>query len=131
MSANAEIAKKIAADVHPTEEGRDGESSLRDIAITAIEGGINYWAFVEGYNPDSAEHWGRVTEEESSSDSGPAMSAELTVTTLRAGIAKAIENRLDAGWSVPRCVEFFLTNPDAGSCELVVQYVVIGEHVYA
>lgn len=131
MSTNLEIAKKIAADLHPTEEGPDGETSLRDIAITAIEGGINYWAYVEDYNPDSAENWGRVTEEDASSDGQPAMSAELTVASIREGIAKAIANRLDAGWSVTKCTTFFLTNPDAGSCELVVQYVVIGEHVYA
>lgn len=130
MSTNLEIAKKIAADVHPTEEGPDGEASLRDIAITALEGGINYWGYVEHYRPNDADVWATVTEEESSTD-GPAQSAVLTIATVREGIAKAIANRLDAGWSVTKCSQFFLTNPDAGSCELVVQYVVIGEHVYA
>ena len=55
MSTNLEIAKKIAADVHPTEEGPDGEASLRDIAITALEGGINYWGYVEHYRPNDAD----------------------------------------------------------------------------
>lgn len=130
MSSNLEIARRLAADLHPTEEGSEGESSLRDIAITAIEGGINYWAYVEDYNPDSDDHWGRVTESESSTD-GPAMSAELTVASMREGLAQAIANRLDAGWTIPKCSAFFIENVDAGSAELVVQYVVIGEHVYA
>jgi hypothetical protein len=130
MSANAEIAKKIAADLHPTEEGPEGETSLRDLVITALEGGINYWGYVEGYRPNDADVWATVTEEESSTD-GPAQSAVLTIASVREGLAKAIENRLDAGWSIPKCTTFFLTNPDAGSCELVVQYVVLGEHVYA
>ena len=130
MSANAEIAKKLAADIHPTEEGPEGEFSLRDLAITALEGGINYWGYVEGYAPDAADSWATVIEEESSTD-GPAMRGVLTIESMRRGLALAIENRLDAGWSIPKCTEFFLTNPDASSCELVVQYVVLGEHVYA
>jgi hypothetical protein len=130
MSINAEIARKLAADIHPTEEGPEGEFSLRDLAITALEGGINYWGYVEHYRPDDADTWATVTEEESSTD-GPAKSGVLTVATMRRGLALAIENRLDAGWSIPRCSEFFITNPDASSCELVVQYVVLGEHVYA
>jgi hypothetical protein len=130
MSANAEIATKLAADIHPTEEGAEGEFSLRDLAITALEGGINYWGSVEGYHPDAADNWATVTEEESSTD-GPAMSGVLTIESMRRGLALAIANRLDAGWSIPKCTEFFLTNPDASSCELVVQYVVLGEHVYA
>jgi hypothetical protein len=130
MSANAEIAKKLAADIHPTEAGSEGEFSLRDIAITAVEGGINYWGFIEGYDPDAVDHWGRVTENESSTD-GPAMSGELTVATMRRGLALAIENRLDAGWSIPRVTAFYLTNVDASAAELVVQFAVLGEHVYA
>jgi hypothetical protein len=130
MSANTEIAKKIAADIRPTAEGAEGEFSLRDMAITAIEGGINYWAVVSAYRPDDADAWATVTEEESSTD-GPAKSAPLTVATMRRGLALVIANRLDAGWSVTKCSEFFLTNPDAGSCDLVVQFAVIGEHVYA
>ena len=130
MSANAEIATKLVADLHPTEEGPEGETSLRDLAITALEGGINYWGYVEGYRPNDPDVWATVTEEESSTD-GPAQSAVLTIASVREGLAKAIENRLDAGWSIPKCTTFFLTNPDAGSCELVVQYVVLGEHVYA
>ena len=62
MSANAEIAKKIAADLHPTEEGPEGETSLRDLVITALEGGINYWGYVERYRPNDPDVWATVTE---------------------------------------------------------------------
>ena len=130
MSSNLEIARRLAADLHPTEEGPEGETSLRDLVITALEGGINYWGYVEHYRPNDPDVWATVTEEESSTD-GPAQSAVLTIASVREGLAKAIENRLDAGWSIPKVTGFFLTNPDAGSCELVIQYVVLGEHVYA
>jgi len=130
MSSNLEIAKKLAADIHPTKEGGEGEFSLRDIVITAVEGGINYWGYIEGYDPDAADHWGRVTESEPSTD-GPAMSGELTVATVRAGLTKAIAERLDAGWSIPKVSDFYLMNVDASSAELVIQFTVLGEHVYA
>ena len=85
MSSNLEIATKIAFEIHPTKEGPEGEFSLRDIVITAVEGGINYWGHIEGYNPDAFAQWGRVTENEPSTD-GPAKSGELTVATVRAGL---------------------------------------------
>ena len=130
MSSNLEIATKIAFEIHPTKEGPEGEFSLRDIVITAVEGGINYWGHIEGYNPDAFAQWGRVTENEPSTD-GPAKSGELTVATVRAGLARAIAERLDAGWSIPRAIEFYLINVDAASAELVIQFTILGEHVYA
>lgn len=34
----------------------DREQFLSDVLVTAVEGGINYWAYVEEYDPNTSVH---------------------------------------------------------------------------
>jgi hypothetical protein len=92
-----------------------------DMLITAVEGGINYWAAVEDYDPDGRKRFATVTtfDEETTHTvtAGDMSAAAKKVLTLYPNSVAACDIRSD--------------NIDAGAADLIFQVACFGKGVYA
>lgn len=115
---------------------------LKDVLITAVEGGINYWAQVSNYDPDA----GTVTvweSEEAIRDGGDIYPDtysphRVTIDTIAHGIAVLLEQRKGHDpknyWH-----QFVIANRtnsedgdyDAGIADDILQAGIFGSVVYA
>jgi hypothetical protein len=98
------------------------DEELKDLLITAVEGGINHWAQVKDYRPDR----GTVTVREMNDDDPPGPWTEINTVHLAIGMQRCAEKmpRVFARWLQDRC-------GDADVADIIFQLSMLGEHVYA
>jgi hypothetical protein len=99
------------------------EEQVKDIVITAVEGGINYWAVVRNYAPDA----GTVTVYEMDTDDPRKVTKihHVTPATIRKGLRLASQSehehiRIMAASDIL----------DAEEADVIVQLGLLGEVVY-
>ena len=97
------------------------EENLKDLLVTAVEGGINYWAMVRKYDPDAGSVV--VIEIESSGEGAP-IKRLVTFADLREPL-----KRLAA--QLGQSPEELFENHDAATADALVQMVLFGEVIYA
>ena len=116
---------------------------LTDVLITAVEGGINYWALVADYVPEGEPEKRGVTLWETEDDpEGNGEGVRVTLDTIASGIAKIRANKEgkfdfahahNSYW-----VQFWVANRtngddgdyDAGIADCILQAGLFGEVVY-
>lgn len=122
-----------------TKRSEAREQFLKDVLITAVEGGINYWSAVSDYDPDA----GTVKVHEYEPDEGETDQwgyAEVGVTVDLDSIAKGIGvlNGKGEAWRTGYWAEFWRANRtngedgdyDAEIADVIVQTALFGEVVY-
>ena len=98
------------------------EQELDDLLITAIEGGINYWAEVLSYHKDESgwqtakiiDHDGEFTEYHT-----------INHDTIRLGVDRLCASKYE--WHVTDLVN---DNADATTADVIVQLAIFDEIVY-
>lgn len=106
------------------------EEFLKDVLITAVEGGINYWASVDDYEP----YKGTVTiiEEE---EGAP---FKVTMDTVAKGIGIARKERIGSMIGLEYVKQFWLADEtngedgdyDADIADQIIQLAIFGKVVY-
>jgi hypothetical protein len=103
-----------------------------DIAVAAIEGGINYWAAVSDYkfqfdpkNPDEDFVTARIYElgDDDEIDEQRSWGLDSRSNVWKHGVAKAAEMQ-------GQSLEEFLEDHDAGTADAALQFALFGELVY-
>jgi hypothetical protein len=104
------------------------EQLLKDIVITAVEGGINYWAAVANYDPDE----GRVLVYDQEEDDGEEHQVDLD--TIRTAIAAVKSNPQIAPRFIGQVNQMLDADPeldfDADTADALLQIGLFGEVVY-
>lgn len=97
------------------------KEQLIDIAITAVEGGINYWAAVRNYNPDK----GTALVYEFDGDNEIVKKHNLNLSVIRKGLSLALNHEHEH-------IRFIAVTdiPDAEEADIIVQLGLFGEIVY-
>lgn len=94
---------------------------LKDIVITAVEGGTNYWAQSSGYKPNE----GKVTLWEMDEEGKPVNVHKVDLSVIRKGLKIALESEYEHIRII--AVTDIL---DAEEADVVVQLGLFGEVVY-
>lgn len=115
------------------------EQFLKDILITAVEGGINYWSAVSDYDPDNGTVKVHEFEPDTGETDGNGYAVEGMVVDLDV-IAKGIGvlDKKGENWKSGYWAEFWRANRtngeqgdyDAGTADCIVQAALFGEVVY-
>lgn len=106
------------------------ENFLKDVLITAVEGGTGYWAQVSCYFPDA----GRVALHEFDDD-GITETHKVTVGTIETGIKRIIAdrelvNRVIREDVIIDSVENEMVRGDSDTADCIVQVGLFGKVVY-
>jgi hypothetical protein len=99
------------------------KEQLKDIVITAIEGGVNYWAQVSQYDPDN----GSATLHEMDDDNPAAVIKvhKVSLSTVRKGLKLALESEHEHIRVIS--VSDIL---DADDADIIIQLGIFGEIIY-
>lgn len=94
------------------------EEELNDILVTAVEGGINYWAYVADYKPDN----GMVSVAE---DEKPEVWHDVNLQKMKVGLQICQQKypHVFEAWALDR-------NGDASTADVIMQCAIFGEAVY-
>lgn len=113
-----------------TQRSPERAAMLADIATTAIEGGVNYWAQVSGYTPSGDV---RATLHDMEDDGAEHV---VTLDTVARGLRVIIDGCRYAGPGLQKLArEASRTNEmpvnlDASAADAIVQAGIFGELVY-
>lgn len=115
--------------------GRSSErlEFLKDILITAVEGGCDYWAFNRGYDPDNGVV--EFLEDEHDPRAADAPWQKVDVDMIARGLAKIKQpgfkiNKQTLGWIMTGDVNNDAGDIDADAADCIVQAALFGELVY-
>lgn len=103
------------------------EQVLKDLVVTAVEGGISYWASTSAYNPDAGTATIHDTVEESPDP------LEINLDVIRHGLTLLAADRSLAPRFHDQAVAMFAdeeTDFDADTADVVVQLGLFEEVVY-
>lgn len=94
---------------------------LKDIVITACEGGVNYWGKVRFYDPDN----GKAVLVEYGDEDTPIATHTINTSTIRKGLRLALESEHEN-------IRFIAVRDilDADEADIIVQLGLFGELVY-
>jgi len=113
------------------------EQFLRDIAITAIEGGTGYWASVSEYRADVAANEIIVVIHfyEGEDDGDDQQTRKLTLMDIAEGIKRVLNPEFRVGDQIKGCLIQSICSNDAGMADadvadVIVQAALFGEIVY-
>lgn len=97
------------------------KQQLTDIVITAIEGGVNYWAQVSDYDPDN----GKATLYEIGDESEVIGIHKVSTKTIERGLRLALESEHE-GIRMIAVTDI----PDAVEADIIVQLGLFNEVIY-
>jgi hypothetical protein len=109
-------------------------SFIRDIIITAVEGGTGYWALVHDYKPDKG--YAVLQEFDESTGEGVGSRLRLDADSVEEGIRRITHGltSLNSSW-VCAVAGWDATNDslpiDADAADLITQVALLGDVVYA
>lgn len=98
------------------------DETKKNIFIDAIEGSINYWAFVYGY--DSENFTAIIGDKEAEDDT----KYVIDLGTITKGINALIE--MNYAWCKERLSNILTEDYDAEDCDIVIQLGIFGEVIY-
>ncbi len=109
------------------------EQYLKDLLITATEGGTNYWAQVSGYNAD--EGWATYWEYAEEGDDEGTIRHDLTLGVIERGIRRIIAGEINVARSIREdvivnSVDNDFVRGDAETADCIVQAGLFGEVRY-
>jgi hypothetical protein len=110
---------------------------LADILITAVEGGINYWAQVESYTHSRGPEYTRamLTPADEDPRDWPAKHIVLDTTVILKGLQRVLNLEVGCGEEVLNWIISGTNNNDAGeidadAADVIVQAGIFGRLVY-
>lgn len=92
-----------------------------DMLITAVEGGINYWASVEDYSPEGHKRFATVTP----------FDDEGTFTVTAGDMRAAVKRVLELYPNSVAARDIRNDDIDAGAADLIFQVACFGRGIYA
>lgn len=120
-----------------TIEHEVSDEFLADILITAVEGGINYWAQVESYTHSRGPEYTRAMLTPADGEAGgwPAKHVVLDTTVVLTGLQRVLGHKVGCGEEVMNWIVSGSLNDDAGeidadAADVIVQAGIFGELVY-
>lgn len=106
------------------------EQLLRDLLVTAVEGGSDYWAEFEDVQRDAELNILSVTvwEQEASSPDNTRISATITPTSMALGLERLAQAKFPSALTHFR--NAITEEGDAETADVVLQMAVFGDLVY-
>lgn len=95
---------------------------LKDIFVTALEGGSNYWLIIDNWCLE--DHIATVTDTETNL----LTKHQVDLITIKQGFQKLYAENSD--WSRKRIFNLLNENYDAEDADVVLQYGLFGELIY-
>lgn len=92
----------------------------QDILITAVEGGIDYWAVVYFYDPEEGIAWIAVDED-------PDERYLITTEKIQSAVPELVESGQVAGW----ILEGLPDDVDSVLADCIIQWACFGEVIFS
>lgn len=108
------------------------EEALLDIAITAVEGGIGYWSFIENYDYQNPDNIGTLSPSEDEDEFAPTI---LNVKTILKGIKRILKGNVKIGNDIRQSILYAIVSDDMGDidsqgADCIVQVGMFNQIVY-
>lgn len=95
---------------------------IKDLFITALEVGINYWALIEEYSHET--YTAKIIDKEGSQP----IQYNLSLNIIHKGVQKLYLD--NSNWSKKRINNLLNEDYDAEDADIVLQYGLFGELIY-